>query len=45
VLAWTWAGEAALAVLLVVSCLVIATVAAAVQVRRSDTTQLPSGEW
>ncbi len=44
VLAWPWASETVVAVVLVVSCLVIAAVAAVVQVRRSDTTQLPTGE-
>ncbi len=45
VLDWPWGAEALLAGCLVVACLAIAAVAAALQVRRSDTAQRRAGEW
>ncbi len=45
VLAWPWTAEILLTGGLVLACVVIAAVAAAYQVHRSDTTQLQTGEW
>ena len=45
VLAWPWATELVLAAGCVLGCLLVAAVAAWWQVRRSDTTELRTGEW
>ena len=44
VVAWVWTAEAALVVGLLVGCIVIAAVVAAIHVRRAETSQLRVGE-
>ena len=44
VVAWVWTAEAALVLGLLLGCVVIAAVVAAIHVRRAETSQLRVGE-